>query len=292
MIRPILLAVILFGITTCDIKAEVPSTCTQRSGNLTAKQWDFVDAAIAEAGPPISTTYFFPSSGTTIAVEPGTSLPGEEDAGAPIKPRPKPVWHKTQLVDRKDYPAVVKVHGPGGAMGSGVAVRRSSDGTHTIVLTALHVVAGAAQGNWVEANGKRYEASNATMDRFGYDLAALFVRGADIPTLDVATEMPDVGSAFGWGGEPGTPEGLYSHSQDAGDYLGGKVRQGDSGGPILDRGTPPKVLGIISARGGMHGKQGDSYQGTVRVAIVPAQVVSAFLGRIVHGNVFKTQWDP
>ena len=221
-----------------------------------------------------------------------TSLPNEEAASEPYVPKQKTVWHKTQLVDRKDYPAVVKVHGPGGAMGSGVAVRRSTDGTHTIVLTALHVVDGAARGNWIEANGKRYEATSGTRDKFGYDLAALFVKGSDIEIIDVASQMPDIGTALGWGGEPNTPQGLYSHEMDGGDYLGGKVRQGDSGGPILDRGTPPKVLGIISARGQQHGRPGDSYDGTVRVAIVPAQVVSAFLGRIVQGNVFQTQWDP
>ena len=291
MIRAILVTLILFlDITICDIKAE-PYTGPLRSGDLTKWEWDLVDRAIESAGPPISTTYFFPSTGNYIEVEPGSSLPGEEDAGAPIKPRPKPIWHKTLLVDRKDYPAVVRVHGANGANGSGVAVRRSATGTHTIVLTAYHVVAGSTQ-NWIEANGKRYEASNATMDKFGYDVAALFVHGADIPILDVASQMPDIGTALGWGGEPNTPQGLYSHEMDGGDYLGGKVRQGDSGGPILDRGTPPKVLGIISARGQQHGRPGDSYDGTVRVAIVPAQVVSAFLTRIVQGNVFQTQWDP
>ena len=172
----------------------------------------------------------------------------------------------------KPHPAVVRVAAPEGnatSYGSGTLVGAS--GKHGLVLTNWHVVRDATGEVSVRfPDGSRSPATVLTTDRT-WDLAALLIQPPTVRPVNIATTTPQRGDrmtivGFGSGQyreasgkvvqfvSPGKGEPFEMLEVDVG------ARQGDSGGPILDR--RGQMAGVLF--GSANGCTNGSHCGRVR----------------------------
>jgi len=161
--------------------------------------------------------------------------------------------------------------------GSGVLL--AGDGTQFLVLTARHVVEDAAWATVTFRNGKTYKSKRILRDKMGSDSAVLVIEDPGLKPVDVADTSPQRGEvilACGYGGQ-GRLIGQLNvvQSETRGQLMmTGKLRKGDSGGPIFD--LRSRVVGINSlSTGPMSGGQ--------RNTAVSWRPVLAFVHRVRGG---------
>lgn len=187
-------------------------------------------------------------------------------------------WHNAAVIVRA-----------GSSCGSGVYVQH---GAAKGVLTAAHVVRDGGQVSVEWRDGKRQPAAGQWVrDKHQADVAFIPITRDDAPCLAVATAEPERGAwleVLGFGG-PGSQLRHYfvqyagaTYQQDASANPG--PMQGDSGGAILTRDNPPRVVSVVSAgsdsRGTLNTGQGGSFNAFGELIFARPQYVAAFLGRV------------
>jgi hypothetical protein len=173
------------------------------------------------------------------ACPPGQCAPADPALSqAPQAPAP---WQ----VDARAVVQVVNVVGRGRTLGSGTLV--DSDGTHGLVLSCAHLFRdGAGSIVVIFADGRSYAARLRKVDAQA-DLAALEVAAPPCEPAPIAEDYPRrreplVSCGYGSDGRLACNFGtVLGYVTTAGGYgretleMTGAARQGDSGGPVLDR---------------------------------------------------------
>ncbi len=200
----------------------------------------------------------------------GCPVPSQyEPRLVPVPPQPSPTLPQNNPPSSQVNASVVRVH-CGDWSGSGSLIDKQ--GNRGLVLSAAHVVNPRGERYVVFYSGQRGTVHEVYTDRTKADLCAFDVDlSADIAALPVSAIMPVVtepvttigygGGSLGWWncqylGEWQTTNGQRLYT------LSGVVRQGDSGGPVLN--NQWEVCGVISGRNDEAGPQviGPGYQTT------------------------------
>ena len=122
--------------------------------------------------------------------------------------------------------------------GSGFLVRSSG-----VIVTNWHVMAGASSATVFLASGERFDRVEALDGDRAADLAVVKVPGYSLPTLTVASSVPDVGAKVVAIGSPHglartVTEGIVSARRmvDGRELvqMSAAISPGSSGGPVLD----------------------------------------------------------
>jgi hypothetical protein len=193
--------------------------------------------------------------------------------GQESRPQLVPVGAPALKLTDAHWDAVVRVVCDNGDTGSGVLIKT---GDSFAILTAAHVVQQASGATVTFRNGTRRQARALWRDAKGSDSAAVIIDDPGIAPIPVAGIQPRSGDyvvACGYG-EQGKLIGQMAEVQRINGtdlWMVGKLRSGDSGGPVFN--SDGQVCGVNSASS----QPGATGQENIAAS---TEYVSAFVTRV------------
>ena len=174
--------------------------------------------------------------------------------GCPVPQQPQWQAPAQTVPDRAPNPAVCRIRNSvgGGAayLGTGVLVDVARG--HGLVVSCAHTFKEGAGKVTCEFPGAGSFEATLTKDKDGHDLTALLIRDPGIAPVDVAETVVGVGvdvvsGGFGGDGRYIVRAGRIVQIDRNRIVVTGSARQGDSGGPILDR--QGRLVGVLWGTG-------------------------------------------